>query len=58
MNWVINSYPSSLLVKLVDISALEIPLEKSEMMGLDGPQLDIALMLILLAILDWPLQPN
>lgn len=49
------THPSSLLVRLADKS--ETPREKSEMMGDEGPQLDMALMLILLAMLDWPLQP-
>lgn len=52
-----TTHPSSLLVKLADISALERPREKSEeMMGDEGPQLDATL--TLLAILDWPLQPE
>lgn len=47
-----HTHPSSLLVRLADMSALETPREKSEMIGDEGPQLDIALMLILLAMLD------
>lgn len=54
----LRPHPSSLLVRLADMSPLEMPREKSEMIGDEGPQLDMALKLTLLAILDWPLQPE